>query len=242
MRTEYRKYIPIKGMEVSRDGKRVWRDYLSGNPINTNGHFLKIKTDKTGNRYVLTKDYGRIRVDEMVATCFCSKNSGENFVIHKDKDNKNCSADNLEWATWEDYISYNFNRQTDEWLPCYAYDCWVSREGKIKDDKEKVLPVRHFGYDPDTKQCYIIEPSVTVSVLNGYGGRSDCTFSVENQMRAFLPIPKGLQSPALLHLDKDWLNFSVDNLKWVEEDSKEYQDYLEQKKADQDKESKELND
>ena len=43
-----------------------------------------------------------------------------------------------------------------------------------------------------------------------------------------------LRRPKVLHKDQNYLNFNSSNLKWVEEDSQEYQDYMKKKREDMD--------
>lgn len=50
-----------------------------------------------------------------------------------------------------------------------------------------------------------------------------------------------LKNPKVLHKDHDYMNFSEENLEWVEEDSQEYQDYKNKKKTDIDELTKKLN-
>ena len=50
-----------------------------------------------------------------------------------------------------------------------------------------------------------------------------------------------MQRPRVLHKNMDYLDFHADNLKWVEESSAEYQEYIKKKKEDMDKLEKELN-
>lgn len=47
-----------------------------------------------------------------------------------------------------------------------------------------------------------------------------------------LPIPEGLNKPALLHIDKNFKNCEAKNLKWVEYNSQEYQSYIEKRQLD----------
>lgn len=50
-----------------------------------------------------------------------------------------------------------------------------------------------------------------------------------------------MQRPRVLHKNMNYLDYHADNLKWVEESSPEYQEYMERKKEDMDKLEKELN-
>ena len=50
-----------------------------------------------------------------------------------------------------------------------------------------------------------------------------------------------MKRPRVLHKNMDYKDFHADNLKWVEESSPEYQEYMERKKEDMDKLEKELN-
>ena len=50
-----------------------------------------------------------------------------------------------------------------------------------------------------------------------------------------------MQRPRVLHKNMNYLDYHADNLKWVEERSPEYQEYMERKKEDMDKLEKELN-
>ena len=50
-----------------------------------------------------------------------------------------------------------------------------------------------------------------------------------------------LNKPVILHKDLDRMNFSEDNLEWVEETDQRYIDYLEKKEADVHQRNVELN-
>lgn len=88
----HRYYYDVPGLLVSEDGKSIYRYYKGdGNLLKVRPpKKMKIQTDKNGNLYVATRDYGNIRVDKLVHRCF---NGGRGMrILHKDGNQKTAIA------------------------------------------------------------------------------------------------------------------------------------------------------
>lgn len=243
---EWREYYAIKGLEVSEKGyvRRWYDDIRTINGKSEFPHKLKPKADKEGTLYIRIKE-GKKAVDVIVCTCFWGKPKGDkNCVIHKDGNLSNNHKDNLKWATIkerEDYYSdpskfvafvpkHNDYRYVTDGL-------YVSKDAKVKQNG-KILNVYDSSFDPDMDIEAAIDPHVVV--YHGiFPNRSNTLEKLVTA--AYLPKPSGLKSPAILHIDNDYKNCSLDNLKWVEDNSDEYQAYLKQRTADIEKRTQELN-
>lgn len=91
---------------VCENGWGFFREYDNKYMLlNYGTYWLKRQEDKDGNIVVETRDFGFLRADELVATCFCPPKpaDGEEYVlVHKDGKKENCSKWNLEWRCLED--------------------------------------------------------------------------------------------------------------------------------------------
>lgn len=101
---EYR-YNFEKNIMVCENGWGFFREYYNEHTrTGADSYWLKRQEDDEGNIYVLTHDYGRLRADELVATCFCKpkpEDGREYDLHHKDGKKGNCSRGNLEWRASE---------------------------------------------------------------------------------------------------------------------------------------------
>ena len=225
-----RNYYP-SGMTVSKDGKEV-RNLKDG-------RLLTIKQSKDGRKYVQSKVYGKVWVDEMVATCFChrDKSSRNDYIIHKDGDIGNSDAGNLQWVDENQYTAQTGNPPTMEqkenarWR--WASDgFWVTASGEVK-DKDGAKTVEDTVFDPDLDCEQVITPCVRYSKLNRFGSYERKSKSLEELVAgAFCDKPKDLKRPAILHKDNNYKNCNADNLQWVEADSPEYQQFKRQEQID----------
>lgn len=154
---KYRYYYDVPGLLVSEDGKSIYRYYKGdGNLLKVRPpKKMKIQTDKNGNLYVATRDYGNIRVDKLVHRCF---NGGNGMRIwHKDGNQENCDRNNL---AWEDLKQYN-NRvhPNSDWKELFQEEDKI--EINVKTNKVKqngvIVPVRNTIYDSDTNQTVAVD-------------------------------------------------------------------------------------
>lgn len=230
----YKQYycLQAKGLYVYYDGKTVMREYPNKySLLGKKTRYLKIKTDKDGNKYVNTKDAGDIRVDLMVASCYCHREPGQKYIIHLDNNNANCHRYNLRWATAEEYrkhygsqLSYTDKATGKKWE--WAEDnVYVTDKGDVRiDGKDQTIV--NLVSDPDLGCCRCVFPYVRAC----YGSES---YRVEELVAGvFCPKPKGLSNEAILHIDYDFTNNEASNLRWVERTDREYVKYDEQRKKD----------
>ena len=120
----------------------------------------------------------------------------------------------------------------------------VTVEGKIFDKKKELTIETSIG-DRDMDIMKAIEPKVSYRRENKWGNYGDKSSDVDDLMAEAEFVVDGdksiLQKPKVLHKNMDYLDFHADNLKWVEESSPEYQEYMKRKKEDMDKLTIELN-
>ena len=240
----YRQYFSIKGLEVSDRGsvRRSYKDPYTSSGWSIYPHKLTWQTDDDGNVIVRTKDYGDLRVDNLVARCFWGKPRGENtYLIHKDKDKTNCSKDNLQWVTKDKYDKFYADDpviNTENGFRQVSNGFYVSRDGKVKETKKgKVMKVYYTLYDSDTDSWVEINPHVVYYPKTSYNPKR---LSIDELVaEAYLPTP-GI-GMGLLHKDNDYRNYSLDNLEWVEYGSERYQQYLERRQKDVAIRNEELN-
>lgn len=227
---EYRKYYAVKGLEVSEGGcVRRWYDSKERYFTTNSPNYLSRQTDKNGNQYVLTRDYGRIYVDEIVATCWCHRPSGCNLILHKDGNKSNCHKNNLKWVG-----PYEFGESlpndplvnTPDGFRLVFENTYVSKKGEVKQDGVLLKP-KDWIYDPDLDSHRVVMPYVDINI----NGRSRRVKVCEMVVTAFLPKPDSLSSPVLLYKDFDYRNYSLDNLEWVEKSDERYLMY-QQKSTD----------
>ena len=199
---------------------------------------LIIHTRPDGSKFLNTKSHGEIPLDEAIAICYRPMpNDGKKYIlIHKDGNLGNCQANNLEWKQVRKYVPLATKRTLDNGLV-------VTVEGKIF-DKGKELPIEKETGDSDTDRMVAISPKVRYRRKNNrWGNYDDKSADIDDLMAAeFVDGDKStMQRPRVLHKNMNYLDYHADNLKWVEESSPEYQEYMKRKKEDIDKLTKELN-
>ena len=119
----------------------------------------------------------------------------------------------------------------------------VTFEGKFYEGNRELPLVKEVG-DADTNRIVAIDPYVEYYRRNYYKSMSRRTAYPDDLMADAEFVegnPSVLQHPRIVHLDMDYLNFSYDNLKWVEEGSQVYQEYVKKKRADIDAQTIALN-
>ena len=98
------------------------------------------------------------------------------------------------------------------------------------------IPLHDYVPDADTdRSVSIFDSYISYKVKNRYGRYDERRIPMDELMdlTEFVDDDKSkLRNPKVLHKDGNYLNYRKENLVWVEEDSPEYQDYLQQKKRD----------
>lgn len=217
----YKKFYLEHGpeLEITLDGKTVRRTFPSkrrGYPDSTN--YMSIRLDKDGNPYVLTKDNGRQRIDFMVATCFVHNPDKHHFVVHIDGNAGNCHRSNLRWVSANEF---NRLRGRTDW-GLYRQGIEVSKDGQVKIDGEICPYIDYISGMNDLNYDTACEPYIRI---DNYGFKR---LKVENLVvETWLPRPTedAAKEMVILHIDGDYKNCSVSNLKWVYRDSTEYIEY-----------------
>ena len=235
----FRPVYAYKGISVSEAGG-VRREYPNKSSLLRvpTYHTLQFHADEQGNRIVKTKDYGELRVDELVARAFYGNpKKGQKFVIHKDKIKDHCWKDNLKWATPYEYGEFYQNAPTVNKQGGFRMidkDLYVNPQGEVEYLGKLMKKIDYF-YDSDTDRHVAIAPHVDIG-----RGKTERLFLDDAVKKAFLPCPSTLLSPALIHKDNDYQNCALSNLQWVESNSKEYAAFQAQRKIDIEKRNQEL--
>ena len=242
----FRQYFAVDGLEVSSTGqvRRTYNDIRTFTGKSIYPHKLSWQTDKEGNVIVRTKDHGDLRVDKLVATCFWGRpRDGKVYLIHKDKNKMNCSKDNLQWVTQEEFYQHYSDDpiiNSDDGFRQVSYGLYVSKNGEVKEKRNgELMKVRDSMFDADTDSWAPINPYVAVYTSTSYNAKR--VFIDELVAEAYLPKPRNEGYLCLLHKDYNYMNCSLDNLEWVDLSSDEYEKYMEQRKKDTDVRFAELN-
>lgn len=190
---------------------------------------LVIHKRPDGSKFLNTKSPGIIEVDELVADCFKPMpQDGKKYILtHKDGNLSNCSVTNLEWRQVARFSPSDTKRKLGNGLT-------ISFDGKVYDGK-KLLPIVKLIGDADTDRIVAIDPYVEYHRKNQYKRMVRRTAYPDDLMAEAEFVdgdPSKMQRPRVLHKDLDYLNFSYDNLEWIEETSQAYQEYMKKKQAD----------
>lgn len=242
----FRPYYAIDGLEVSSTGqvRRTYNDVRTFTGKSIYPHMLSWQTDKEGNVIVRTRDHGDLLVDKLVAICFWGRpRDGRNYLIHKDKDKKNCSKDNLKWTTQEEFYQHYADDpiiNSNDGFRQVSYGLYVSKNGEVKEKRNgKLMTVYDAMYDADIDRWVPIDPHVAVYTSTSYHAKR--VYIDELVAEAYLPKPRNDWYLGLLHKDYNYKNCSLDNLEWIDSSSDEYKKYREQWKKDTDERFAELN-
>ena len=223
---DFRKwYGSVSGIEANRKGV-IRRRYASKSSYPERISYSKVRKDEEGNQYVIA-DSKRLRVDYIVAKCFCHNPMNDEFVIHRDGNKSNCEASNLQWVNA--YVYNKMNGITDWGYSDAGFR--VSKSGEVQlDGKQETISCYSYDSDTYTDTTYSTTPYVANGMFNQYHFQVD-----ELVAAAWLKYPDqtdGILNPALLHIDGDYKNCSADNLKWVERGCQEYKDFVHRRSID----------
>ena len=200
-----------RGIYVSKNGKTIYN--IQNN--SSYPHYYKPHPDKTGRLYI-TNDGDRLYVDELVAACYLHKpQDGRKYnLIHKDGDIANNFYGNLEWQ-YVPPTPYVVNMDLD----CIVGKVKVKCDGMVYAGKKQLTIYDHL-YDSDTDLFVTIRPHII------HDGKRVCMDDLIEKARFVHGDRDKIATPKILHKDHDPMNYNRDNLEWVEDSSKEYQDYL----------------
>lgn len=151
----------ISGIEVTREGV-IRRRYASAPHYPERVNYSKVRTDEEGNQYVVA-DGKRLRVDYVVAKCFCHNPMKDEFVVHRDGNKSNCDASNLQWVNA--YVFNKLNGITDWGYTNAGFR--VSKDGEVQlEGKQETIS--YSSYDRDTDTTYSTTPFVAKGMFNQY--------------------------------------------------------------------------
>lgn len=232
------RYSPRFNAWVDEQGTYVYREY---NDPSKNGP-LRIYTRPDGSKYVAPQFPGIIELDILIALCWKPEpqDGKKHILIHKDGNKGNCAASNLEWKEVARFSPTDDIREAIKGI-------WVSFKGTVWEEEKAIHKIRLQDYVPDAdtdRTIPIPEPFISYRVKNRYGRYEEKRIPMDSLMdlAEFVDGDKSkLGNPKVLHKDGDYLNYSEENLEWVEEDSPEYQEYLLQKKRDLERRTIEMN-
>lgn len=225
----YRYYIAGR-IYVAEDGLEAYKSDNTGTIKR-----LYVQTKPNGYKYILDGK-NLISMAGAVITCFCppKPNDGKKYFIeHIDGNPSNCNKRNLKWSL-QHYQqttaeSVKLKRGTDEII--------VKQDGTILLNGQKET-ICDYQYDSDINLHDCIRPHIKTGVLSNKRVFIDDLMDVAGYVQGDDAI---LNNPVILHRDYDRMNFSSNNLEWVESTDIEYQKYMEKQKNDIHKRRIELN-
>ena len=199
------------------------------NPFNRTGmKSLYIKTDYSGNK-VAAHPYGyEVYIAEAVMECFCPPrpSNGKRYMInHRDGNKLNCYYRNLEW------VPYHYTHATTSTvkLSCHKHTLEVGMDGSVKIDKKKAS-LHYSFFDPDMGLEAVVDPHIRVPREHSIYDDRVYMDDIMKDAGYIQGDDAILSKPVILHRDEDWMNFSSDNLEWVEETDPRYCSYMEKKR------------
>ena len=182
--------------------------------------YLEIKTDGNGEKYVNT-GYKIIYVKKAVFTCFCHcDDHNKTQIWYKDGNPANLHYTNLVAREKQTYHTA---------APAFKHTngLTITKNGEVYHRKVKEKIHNSVG-DADTGLMRCIRPHV--SAPNKMSGRL-----LMDDLMATAGYVAGekyaLENPVILHKDNNPMNFSSDNLEWVESTDTRYIEY--QKKVEE---------
>ncbi len=199
------------------------------NPFNPTGmKSLYIKTDYSGNK-VAAHPYGyEVYIAEAVMECFCppQPSNGKRYMInHRDGNKLNCYYRNLEW------VPYHYTHATTSTvkLSCHKHTLEVGMDGSVKIDKKKAS-LHYSFFDPDMGLEAVVDPHICVPREHSIYDDRVYMDDIMKDAGYIQGDDAILSKPVILHRDEDWMNFSSDNLEWVEETDPRYCSYMEKQR------------
>ena len=221
-----RKYNVAK-LWVSEDGKyaavdSVRKGCFSNIPYKRD---VKIHVDSNKERYVKIKSqnkYYDVYIKKAVYTCFCPPvpNDGKKYVVqYKDGNPANLYYKNLELREVKQTTLHTIAASVK-----FTNGLTITKQGEVYHGKVKVN-IHDCIFDADTNLMRCIRPHVS------YPKMSDRLFMDDLMATAgYIEGEKyDLKCPVILHKDNNLMNFSSDNLEYVEDTDTRYIEYKKKK-------------
>ena len=223
--------------KISEDGLVVEKEFIDkddGGKLTT--YNPKIHVDNEGLRYIVNKQLGNVRIQDLVAECFCppKPNDGKDYVlVHKDGNLLNDHYRNLEWR--ERKLAYPYIQARTDKQVKLDNGLTVTKSGKVYKGKE-VCKVDDCIGDGDLDMVVPIEPFVEYEVYHKQWKRYELkSVRVDELMEKAGYVngnKKQFKDPVILHKDNDWMNFDSDNLEWTDKSDPRYIKYHNKKVDD----------
>lgn len=190
---------------------------------------LKIVKDDLG-KYAKHPWGHHISMARAVITCYCPPmpNDGKKYAIgFKDGDKQNCHKDNLYWKEYH----YEYTKKDAVTMVIEESTVVVNKDGTVVVDGNACGSFTSM-YDADTDLEVCIQPFIPVHQKGSINRKYVSMDDIMNRAGFVQGDDADLMNPEILHLDGDWLNFSFDNLLWVERDDSRYKSFCRQRVED----------
>ncbi len=191
---------------------------------------LKVRKDPSGYM-VATHPYGfEVNIALAVIECFCppKPKDGNRYMIgHKDGNRGNCHYKNLEWVPYHyqhattNVVKLRYNMKT----------LVIAKDGSIKMDGKNAT-VYNSLYDSDMDLEAVISPHICIPRKDSIYPERVYIDDIMKYAGYVQGDDAGLKQPVILHRDEDWMNFSSDNLEFVEESDPRYVSYMDKRKKE----------
>ena len=223
--------------KISEDGLVVEKEFIDkddGGKLKT--YSPKIYVDNEGLRYIVNKQLGNVRIQDLVAECFCppKPNDGKDYVlVHKDGNLLNDHYRNLEWR--ERKLAYPYMQARTDKQVKLDNGLTVTKSGKVYKGKD-VCKVGDCVGDGDLDMIVPIEPYVEYDEKIPKWKRTERRHKRMDELMEKAGYVNGnkkqFKDPVILHKDNDWMNFDSDNLEWTDKSDPRYIKYHNKKVDD----------
>ena len=147
--------------KISEDGLVVEKEFIDKDDCGKlKTYNPKIYVDSEGFRYIVNKQLGNVRIQDLVAECFCppKPNDGKDYVlVHKDGNLLNDHYRNLEWR--ERKLAYPYIQARTDKQVKLDNGLTVTKSGEVYKGKE-ICKVGDCVSDRDLAIVVPIEPYV----------------------------------------------------------------------------------
>ena len=144
------------GLDI-KDGKLYEGKYIAfpnGMIFNLHGNRMIGAINRDGYRHGIF-NRKNVQVHRIIASLFCNKPDGKDFVNHIDGDKQNNSADNLEWCTKSENTKHSFQNGLQKYVdksPVYTREEKEYIRNHCYDDPLSIS--KELGRNPETIRKY----------------------------------------------------------------------------------------
>ncbi|MFT3704781.1 MAG: HNH endonuclease [Agriterribacter sp.] len=189
---------------------RVYKNNRIINPSNQhNGKSLMITLSANGN----SRSLG---LAKLIAITFLPNPEKHNYVIFKDRDNRNCIVENIRWVNGKAYNNYLRSFKKDPDFGKKAIDIDPKRKSVVG-YKDYYISRDGIVYFQDRILCKKRSKGKTdrVELRDGYGNKKLVTVA-RLVATAFIPNSEAFEH--VIFKDGDKSNIDIENLQWVNKD------------------------